>query len=202
MCKYVIGIDESYTRTGITVLKDKEIYEIHSLDFRGLKTNSEKRGAVICYLAEIMEELSGRDVTVIVERIRLFSQGKLSQNYLTATGALIGCMIDYFATFGMPVYSVDTRAWKSAVVGNSRPMENPYGIDPHKYPTILYLRRKGILRLFVEEYQGRGEKGILRVNMDGRKARVKVNDDLCDSYCIAMYGFLPKRKQKLKEETF
>ena len=29
-----------------------------------------------------------------------------------------------------------------------------------------------------------------------------VNDDLADSYCIALYGYLPKTKQKLKEERF
>ena len=42
-----------------------------------------------------------------------------------------------------------------------------------------------------------------RINkIEGNKVPCKINDDLADSYCIAMYGFLPKEKQKLKEEKF
>lgn len=37
MDKVVIGIDQSYTRTGITVLCNKEVFEMYSLDFKGCK---------------------------------------------------------------------------------------------------------------------------------------------------------------------
>jgi len=35
-----------------------------------------------------------------------------------------------------------------------------------------------------------------------KKVPCEINDDLADSYCIALYGYLPKTKQKLKEERF
>lgn len=210
--KVVIGIDQSYTRTGITVLCDKEIFEMYSIDFKGCKTNTDKRrvlkNQLINIFEKIKEELDEYTPDVIIERIRLKSQGFLSENYIKATGALVATIIDIADTYyACPVYSVDTRAWKSAIVGSSKPLNNPYGINPEKYRTILYLRDKGLLRCIAEEYKGNGEKGVIWANRriaEGRKekVRIKINDDLADSYCIALYGFLPKSKQKLKEERF
>lgn len=210
MSKVVIGIDQSYMRTGITVLVDKEIFEMYSIDFKGCKTNTDKRRALKEQLSSILktirEELDEYTPDIITERIRLRSQGFLSENYIKSTGALIATIIDVAEENLCPVYSVDTRAWKSAIVGSSKPLSNPYGINPEKYRTILYMRDKGLLRWIAEEYQGRGEKGVIWANRTVRghkeKVRIKVNDDLADSYCIALYGFLPKSKQKLKEERF
>lgn len=210
--KVVIGIDQSYTRTGITVLCDKEIFEMYNIDFKKCKSNTGKRMEVSRCLKDAIErsirelpyEVS--EMMIICERIRLRSQGFLSENYIKSTGALIATIIDVSKIYDIPVYSVDTRAWKSAIVGNSKPLKNPYGINPEKYRTILYMRDKGLLKWIAEEYEGRGEKGVIWANRMVRghkeKVRIKVNDDLADSYCIAMYGFLPKSKQKLKEEKF
>lgn len=205
---YVIGIDQSYTRTGITILKDKEVVEMFSLEYEHCKNNSEKRTALENTLHEMVLDHSITNPLVITERIRLRSQGFLSEAYIKATGALIATIIDFFHYYNeIPVYSVDTRSWKSQIVSSSKPLPNPYGINPEKYPTILYMRRKGLLHWIAEEYKGRGEKGVIWANRtltDGKKekVRVKINDDLADSYCIAMYGFLPENKQKLKEEKF
>lgn len=200
---YVIGIDQSYTRTGITILKDKEVVEMFSLEYEHCKNNSEKRTALENTLHEIMIDHNITNPLVITERIRLRSQGFLSEAYIKATGALIATIIDFFHYYNeIPVYSVDTRSWKSQIVGNSKPLKNPYGINPEKYRTICYLRDKGLLRYIAEEYKGKGTKGVINVKIDGQKVPCKINDDLADSYCIAMYGFLPKSKQKLKEEMF
>lgn len=208
---YVIGIDQSYTRTGITILKDKKVVEMFSLNYDHCKNNSEKRTALENTLHELVLEYNIKNPLVITERIRLRSQGFLSENYIKATGALIGVIIDFFHYYNeIPVYSVDTRSWKSQVVGNSKPLKNPYEINPEKYRTILYLRDRGLLKYIAEEYKGRGKKGIINVKMDviegnrkvKKKVPCKINDDLADSYCIAMYGYLPKTKQKLKEEKF
>ena len=205
---YVIGIDQSYTRTGITVLKNKEVVEMFSLEYEHCKNNSEKRTALENTLHEMVLDHNITNPLVITERIRLRSQGFLSEAYIKATGALIATIIDFFHYYNeIPVYSVDTRSWKSQIVGSSKPLQNPYGINPEKYRTILYMRDKGLLHWIAEEYSGRGEKGVIWANrrtVEGKKekVRIKVNDDLADSYCIAMYGFLPKSKQKLKEERF
>ena len=198
----VIGIDQSYTRTGITVLKNKQIHRMKSLDFKGCRNNTEKRELLSDVLESLINEADSDNIKIITERIRLRSQGFLSEAYIKSTGALIATIIDVADTYDIPVYSVDTRSWKSQIVGNSKPLENKYGINPEKYRTILHLKQKRLLRFIIEPYKGRATKGIVNVNIDGTKTPCKINDDLADSYCIAMYGFLPKTKQKLKEEKF
>lgn len=210
MSKIVIGIDQSYTRTGITILENKQIYKMFSLDFKGCKTNTEKRKLLSDILNSFINELDSDNILILTERIRLRSQGFLSENYIKSTGALIATIIDVANTYDMTVYSVDTRSWKSQIVGNSKPLNNPYGINPEKYRTICYLRDKGLLKYIVKEYKGKGKKGIIDVKMEvtegdkriKKKVPCEINDDLADSYCIAMYGYLPKSKQKLKKERF
>jgi hypothetical protein len=207
MSKVIIGIDQSYTRTGITILNDKKIIRMKSLDFKDCKNNTEKRLEIYTYIETLFKrllkkEVQNKNVIIITERIRLRSQGFLSEDYIKSTGALVATIIDVADIYDIPVYSVDTRSWKSQIVGNSKPLQNPYGINPEKYRTILYLKQKGLLKYIVEEYKGRGKKGVINVKIDGKKVPCKINDDMADSYCIAMYGFLPESKQKLKEEKF
>mgnify|MGYP002574676875 CR=1 FL=1 len=206
MAKIVIGIDESYTRTGITVLEDKKLIKMYSVNFDGCKNNYDKRKELRSVLESILNKLLRKykpiEIKCIIERIRTFSGGHMSSQYLITTGGLIVTILDVFLEHGIKVYSVDTKSWKNAVVGTSKPKENPYGINPNKYPTIQYLKTKGLLKKIVIPYKGRGTKGIVNVRINGVKTPCKINDDIADSYCIAMYGFLPKSKQKLKEENF
>lgn len=193
MSKIVIGIDESYTRTGITVLENRNIFCMASVDYKNSKNNSEKRLELKNLLNSLVHSVTKscnvetRDITVIIERIRTFSGGHLSTQYLITTGALVATIVDTFYKYKIPVYSVDTKAWKNAIVGDSKPMENKYGINPNKYRTILYLRSKGLLKCIVEPYIGRGKKGVINIKINGKKTPCKINDDLADSYCIAMY---------------
>ncbi len=202
----VIGIDESYTRTGITVLVDKRLIKMCSVNFDGCKNNYDKRKALRSIIESILEKILRKykpiEIKCIIERIRTFSGGHMSTQYLITTGGLIVTILDVFLEHDIKVYSVDTKSWKNAVVGTSKPKENKYGINPNKYPTILYLKQKGLLKYIAEEYKGKGTKGVINVKIGAERVPCKINDDLADSYCIAMYGFIPKTKQKLKEETF
>lgn len=200
MSKIVIGIDQSYTRTGITILKNKKMVEMKSIDFHNCNNNTEKRRLLKDILNNYILEYGEGEVIIITERIRLRSQGFLSEAYIKSTGALVATIIDVANVYDIPVYSVDTRSWKGQIVGDSKPLDNPYGINKEKYRTILYLRSKGLLKHIVEPYNGRGKQGVINIKINGRKTPCKINDDLADSYCIAMYGFLPESKQKLKEE--
>lgn len=207
MSKIVIGIDQSYKCTGITVIKDStDILSIEGIKFKGCKNNTEKRNLLRGHLQDLLTQLlvlnKNCDIIIIVERIRLHSQGFISEDYIKSTGALISVIIDIAYSYNIPVYSVNTNSWKSQIVGTSKPLDNPYGINKEKYPTILYLKSKGLLNRLVEPYSGKGKKGIIPVKIDGEKKPCKINDDIADSYCICMYGFLPKSKQKLKLETF
>lgn len=202
--KVIIGIDESYTRTGVTALCNKEIIRMQSIDFKGCICNAEKRmilrNALTELLSELLERYKPNEIQCIIERIRTFSGGHMSSQYLITTGGLISTIIDVFYIHRIKVYSVDTKSWKNNVVGNSKPMQNKYGINPNKYPTILYMRDKGLLDKIAEPYSGRGKKGVITCKYEGKKVPCKMNDDIADSYCIAMYGFLPESKKKLKEE--
>lgn len=203
----VIGIDQSYTRTGITILENKKILRMKSINFEECKNNTEKRLAIYTYLETIFKrrlkkQIEQNNVIIITERIRLRSKGFLSEAYIKSTGALIATIIDIARLYNVPVYSVDTRSWKSQIVGDSKPLQNSYGINPEKYRTILYMRDRGLLKYIAEEYKGKGTKGVINVKIGANRVPCKINDDLADSYCIAMYGFIHKTKQKLKEETF
>ena len=204
--KFIIGIDESYSRLGMSLMYDNKVVETVSIDYKGCTNNSQKRKEVSKELSDLIKRwrLDRRDATIIVERIRLRSQGFLSESYMKSTGALVATIIDTAYKMNIPVYSVDTRSWKSQIVGTSKPKENKYGIDPHKWPTILYLKQKGLLKHIAYPYKGKSTKGVIKVNMGLTEGAVncKINDDVADSICIAMYGFLPKSKQKLKEEKF
>lgn len=202
MSKIVIGIDQSYTRTGITILENKKILEMKSIDFNDCNNNTEKRRLLKDILNDYILEYGEGEVIIITERIRLRSQGFLSEAYIKSTGALVATIIDIANIYDIPVYSVDTRSWKGQIVGDSKPLNNPYGINKEKYRTILYIRSKGLLKHIVEPYTGRGKQGVVNIKINGKKTPCKINDDLADSYCIAMYGFLPEHKQKLKEEKF
>lgn len=215
MSKIVIGIDQSHKRTGITVLYEKQIVYMQSVNYENMKTNNEKRiftehvlRGIILNLKEdgVIERMFKKDtpknIEIITERIRLRSENFISEDYIKATGALVASIIRVAEEFDIPVYSVDTKSWKNNIVGSSKPLDNPYGIDPKKYRTIVYMRDRGLLKYIVEEYKGRGKKGVLNVKIRGKRVPCKINDDLADSYCIAMYGFLPEDKQKLKEEKF
>ena len=207
MAKIVIGIDESYTRTGIAVLKHmREPVIMESIDFKGCKNNTAKRRELKKVLSSILDGLlddyKPEEIKCIIERIRTFSGGHMSTQYLITTGSLVATIIDTFSAYDIPVYSVATNSWKTQIVGSNSPKENKYGINPNKYPTIEKLRMLGLLKYFVEPYKGRGTKGVVNIKINGVKTPCKINDDIADAYCIASYGFLHPSMQKLKEENF
>lgn len=199
--KMVIGIDESYENCGISVFCDGQKKLITSIKFKSSQSKSEKREVLSSRLETFLRTKinTANEVVIIVERIRQFSGPRISMDYIKGTASLISTIVDVAFKYGIEVYSVDTRSWKSQIVGTSKRMENKWGINPTKYPTILFIKRKGWLPLVITEVpkKSRKSKGIMVIN--GK--RYFVNDDACDSACIAMYGFLPKSQQHLKLET-
>lgn len=197
--KLVIGIDQSYRNTGISICKDGILTNIRSIPLKHLEDNSERRNHLAKVLYNIFSLVSLRasegliDVYVIIERIRLQSQGFINIDYIKGIGALNAVIVDQAKQFNLSVYSVDTRAWKSAIVGTSKPQRNKYGIDPEKWPTIQYVKSLGYEEKILVPVSNRKKKGVFEI--DGVK--YTYNDDAADSACIALYGFLPQNKQKL-----
>lgn len=199
--KIVIGIDQSYKDTGISISMNGKLKMAKHVYLEKCKNNSERRGMLQKRLFDIfssvhlLKEDYDAEVIVIIERIRLQSQGFINIDYIKSIGALNALIVDTAFTFGYPVYSVDTRAWKSSIVGNSKGKSNQYGIDPKKWPTILWCVSKGYEKYIINYDVGkRKSKGIIEKN--GK--RYTYNDNISDSICISLYGFV--NNQLLKEE--
>lgn len=197
--KLVIGIDQSYTRTGISIAGDGRLLKVGHIPFEASECHSVKRKKVKGILTKAItkNQNKGHQMVIIVERIRQFSGGTLSMDYIKSTGALIGCIVDTASEFGVPVYSADTRSWKAQVVGTSVPKANRYHVDPKKWPTIEYL----LTRPDVSEDDllvpvGKRAKKFAKVIGDTKYC---YNDDAADSACIALYGFAKGRNLKREE---
>lgn len=197
--KLVIGIDQSYTRTGISIAGDGRLLKVGHIPFEPSECHSEKRKKVKGILTKIIKSNQSKasQMVIIVERIRQFSNGTLSMDYIKSTGALIGCIVDTAAEYGIPVYSADTRSWKSQVVGTSVPKANKFNVDPKKWPTIEYLlTRRDVCEEDLLVKVGKRSKKYAHC-IGGEK--YCYNDDAADSACIALYGFCKGRNLKREE---
>lgn len=197
--KIVIGIDQSYTRTGISIGVDGKLKKVTSIDFKGLKTQSEKRNHIRNVLYRLIKKMKSKasELTILCERISTFrksfgskfggNQQGLNPNYLKMTGALIAVIVDTAQEFGVNVYSVDTRSWKSKIVGSSKSKVKD-GKRDAKGDTVKFVQNLGF-DLFIRE-----------ISKGKNKGKPVYDDDAADSACICLYGFLNKKDQLLKLE--
>lgn len=175
-----IGIDQSYTKTGISIAADGKLLKVSSVTFKGCKDKTQKRNKLRLIIENILLKNSDKasEVIILCERIRTFSHNNkaskeesepqnafMNIGYIKATGALVATIVDAAYDFKVPVYSVDTRSWKAQVVGTTK---------GKKQPALDFVKAKGF---------------------DMGK-----DDDAADSACISLYAFIPKGKQTLKKE--
>ena len=195
----VIGIDQSYNRTGVSISADGKLLKVKSIDFAKYryKNNTQKRNKIRAYLQNVLKSINGKgtEVICVIERIRLRSQGFLNIDYIQSIGALNSVIIDVMTTNNVPVYSVDTRCWKSQVVGTSKPMKNKFGVPDEKWPTVKWCINKGFEFSILKEVQGRREKGTFIRN----GIKYEYDNDASDSAAISQFYFVGD-KSKLKPE--
>ena len=88
--KVVVGVDQSYNNTGISIAADGKLVKVRSLQLSTYKTNSDKRRALANTLDGLLKAVcpKAREVVCIIERIRLRSQGFLNIDYIKSIGAL------------------------------------------------------------------------------------------------------------------
>jgi hypothetical protein len=197
--KVVIGIDESYKNTGVTVNKNNgEELKVFAIHAEPLENNSLKRQMIKEWLVKIIKHVKkvypNAEVICIIERIRLQSKGFLNIDYIKSIGALNALIVDTMYDYGIETFSVDTRAWKSAVVGTSKPMENKYGLPAEKYPTIVWNVKNGRKKEIINYNVGKKKKGVI---VKGDR-NYTYDDDKSDSIAISFYGFT--NKPKLEKE--
>lgn len=194
----IIGIDQSYKNTGITIIADGKIKIVRSIQLSKLKSNSDKRRVLKQRLFTLLSQISSKcsNIVCIIERIRLRSQGFININYIKSIGALNAMIVDVMSEFDVKVYSVDTRCWKAQVIGTSKPLDNKYGVPPEKYPTVVWCIKQGFKSsILIDMSNTRTRKGTFI--KDGK--RYKFNDDAADSCAIAMFGVIGD-KSKLELE--
>lgn len=202
MNKIVIGIDQSYKNTGVSIAVDNKLMNVSSIWLKDIEDNSKRRKHLRCKLSKVFKKMSLKgqinacEVIVIIERIRLQSRGFINIDYIKSIGALNSVIVDTAEEYNLPVYSVDTRAWKSQVVGTSKPQSNKYGVPDEKWPTMKMLWSLGWKGKLMYEVSNQCKKNVYLFN--GKKYRF--NDDAADSAGIALYGFIPTSKQKLERE--
>lgn len=201
--KVVIGIDQSYKNTGISIAADGKLKNISSCYLESFANNFEKRKELRNKLRSVFVKYSEKakkeqfELFVIIERIRLLSQGFINIDYIKSIGALNAILIDLAYEYDIPIYSVDTRAWKAQIIGTSKPQKNEYGIDPNKWPTIKWLIDQGYEDKILRPVSNKKKIGIVKI-IDSQK--YTYDDDAADSAAIALYGFVKNNLQHLKEE--
>ena len=184
-----IGIDQSYQNTGISIVADGVLRDVKSVQLDKLKTNSERRRVLRHRLDSLISVVAGKSekITCIVEKARLHGGPTSFVNIdaIKAMGALTATIVDVCAEYGIEVYSVDTRCWKSQVIGTSKPQANKFGVPEEKWPTIQWLIAKGFEnKILIDVTNTRKEKGTFK--RDGKK--YMYNNDAADSAGIAMFG--------------
>lgn len=195
--KIVIGIDQSYADTGVSICADGVLKNLSHIDFPSNSSNSLKRQIITSKLDALIERLKSKTkhLVVIIERIRLKSDGFINIDYIKSIGALNATIVDVATKHGIEVYSVDTRAWKSQVVGTSKPLTNKYGFDPKKWPTIKYIIKQGYEGYIKFPVSKQKKKAVIERGGE----RFSYNDNIADSACIALYGFRGNPEQLKKE---
>jgi hypothetical protein len=202
--KIVIGIDQSYKDTGIAISFNRKLMSATDCFTLDLKCNSMKRDKLKLKCKEVFSKSKAlsikhnADIYVVVERIRLQSQGFVNIDYIKSIGALNACIVDIAKHYDLSVYSVDTRAWKSRIIGTSKGKSNKYGFDEKKWPTILWCIENGYEKYIYEDVIGKKKKKAV---IENNGKRFTYNDNIADSIGICLCGaYLPIDSQLLKEE--
>lgn len=196
----VIGIDQSYQRTGISLVIDGKLRDIKSIALDKCKDNSERRGVLRTKLQHLISSVAGKaeHIECICERTRIHGgpTSFINVDAIKAMGALTAVIVDVCYEHDIEVYSVDTRAWKAQVIGTSKPAPNSFGVPEEKWPTVRWVISKGFEdKILIDVTQTKKKKGIFERN--GKK--YQYNNDAADSAGIAMY-YIVGDHDKLQQE--
>lgn len=192
-----IGIDQSYKNCGVSISADGQLLKVTHIKLEQCRTNIDRRRLLKAYLDNMLKAITSKadSIICIIERIRLHSQGFLNIDYIKSMGALNAVIIDIMDEYDIPVYSVDTRCWKSQVIGTSKPKDNNLGVPKEKYPTVEWCIEQGFENSVLRTVKGRKKKGTFTRN----GIRYMYDNDACDSSAISMFYFIGD-KEKLKQE--
>lgn len=200
-----IGVDQSYKRTGISLSIDGRLMMVTSVDLSHYPEKRDCRVIVSNSVQKVVSKCFSKgidNVLVLLERIRLFSKDFISQPYIMSMGAMNAAVADKVALSfpnelsegRLEIMSVETRAWKSAVVGTIKKQENNFGVPPEKWPTVNYILTKypefrdSIMHQ--SKRQKKSKKNFSFLSDDAQSVvYMEYDDDACDSACISLFPF-------------
>lgn len=192
-----VGIDQSYKRTGISVSCDGTLKLVRSFDLHKMSKHDARSKVARQADSAVMSALSKSEhVVVLLERIRLFSQQFISMPYILSMGMMNGAVYDNIAyhfedemkSGKLEVMTVETRAWKKAVVGTTKGAANDYGVPENKWPSVMWLsdRYPQFEDSFMHKSKSK-KKTKSSFEIDG--SFYEYDDDAVDSACISLFPF-------------
>ena len=192
-----VGIDQSYKRTGISVSCDGTLKLVRSYDLHKMSKHDARDKVAWQTNAAVTSALSKSEhVVVLLERIRLFSQQFISMPYILSMGMMNGAVYDNIAdnfddclkSGKLEVMTVETRAWKKAVVGTTKGAANDYGVPENKWPSVMWLSDNypQFESSFLHESKSK-KKTKSNFEIDG--CFYEYDDDAVDSACISLFPF-------------
>lgn len=186
----VIAVDQSYARSGIAIAVDGILKVVTSVDFKLVKTKTAKRlllkEKVEQAIKTCLKKFEPDEIVVLCERVRTFTaSNEIRPEVIKSHGALVAYIVDTAAQYGIEVWSSDTRAWKTGVLGTSKPSFEPIqGVtNPQKYGAVHKMIELGF------DAAIRRYKGVQRTVWT-------YDDDAADAGCIALYAFTLRPKLK------
>lgn len=198
----IIGVDQSFTETGISIVSKSSILKVTSLPFTKSQPIPEKADMLKIQLSRAIDkciEKNYNDIRVYYEQIRI--AGKTTPfSYIHNAGILEGYIWnavqqDKYKNI-VRLFSVPTQSWKCKVVGSNKSEQNDLKIEPSKYQTFKFLESNKMLKYAMQNASNHQTKGVLCKN--GK--RYKYNDNKGDSLCIALYGRLPDKDRQGERE--
>ena len=179
-----IGIDQSYSCSGFSVWEDGRLWKAFAVKPNGV--NSEKRLTICKTVSELLfQERDFDDTVILCEAVRTQGMQNTSADLIKAQASLIVCITDLAYSLGVETYTCNTTSWKKDVVGTSKPLENEYGVNPKKFPTIQYCVQQGYGKHIMED-PGKRKKGLI----PSKSGKLWwPNDNIADAICIGAYYF-------------
>jgi Holliday junction resolvasome RuvABC endonuclease subunit len=170
----IISIDQSYSRLGYCVQTRKEVFEVASIDLSKMKNPTQKRNCVRELVSILIRKYQPR--VILVERTRIFQGGYISAKTAGMLAAMTAAIVDaayVHTSYRKPtqVYSVDTQAWKFAVVGNRKAT---------KQDTVKWVQQELVLRM------DSSAEGL--------------DHDAADAFCIGRYLWMAKPPKLQREK--
>ena len=192
-----VGIDQSYKRTGISVSCDGTLKLVRSYDLHKMSKHDARAMIASRADAAVKSALSKSEhVVVLLERIRLFSQQFISMPYIMSMGMMNGAVYDglacsykdFMESGKLEIMTVETRAWKKAVVGTTKGAANDYGVPENKWPSVMWLSDN--YPEFEESFLHKSKsKKKTKSNFEIDDCFYEYDDDAVDSACISLFPF-------------